>query len=68
MHHTRSQCACCKHLFAGVRAFDAHRVGPYPRKRQKRRCLTQREMRQRGMVQNEQGWWMLAGKRIAIEE
>ncbi len=62
MKHTRSQCACCKQVFAGTRAFDAHRVGPYTRKQQKRRCLASREMRLRGMTQNEQGWWMLPGK------
>jgi hypothetical protein len=62
MKHTRSQCACCKQVFAGTRAFDAHRVGPYSRKQQKRRCLSVREMRLRGMTQNEQGWWMLQGR------
>jgi hypothetical protein len=59
MRHTRSQCTCCKQVFAGTRAFDAHRVGPFTRKQRKRRCLTRREMRLRGMTQNEQGWWML---------
>lgn len=67
MKHTRSQCACCKQVFAGTRAFDAHRVGPYTRKQQKRRCLTRREMLLRGMTQNERGWWMLPG-RVRVEE
>jgi hypothetical protein len=62
MKHTQSQCASCKQVFAGIRAFDAHRVGPYTRKQQKRRCLSSREMRLRGMAQNEQGWWMVASK------
>jgi len=59
MKHTRSQCACCKQVFAGTRAFDAHRVGPYARRQRKRRCLTCKEMHLQGMTQNEQGWWML---------
>lgn len=58
MQHTRSQCARCKQIFAGTRAFDAHRVGPFTRKQQRRRCLSPREMRLRGMNQTEQGWWM----------
>jgi len=67
MKHTRSQCACCKQVFAGTRAFDAHRVGPSTRKQRKRRCLTCKEMRLRGMTQNEQGWWMLTS-RTRIED
>lgn len=59
MKHTRSQCACCKQVFAGTKAFDAHRAGPYTRKQQRRRCLSASEMRLRGMTQNEQGWWLL---------
>jgi hypothetical protein len=66
MHHTRSQCPVCKQVFAGVKAFDAHRVGPYSRKQQKRRCLTRKEMRLRGMTQNEQGWWMLPAERRSL--
>lgn len=62
MKHTRSQCASCNQVFAGTRAFDAHRVGPYTRKQQRRRCLTRKEMLLRGMTQNEQGWWMLPNK------
>ncbi len=62
MKHAWTQCACCKQVFASTRAFDVHRVGPYTRKQQKRRCLSCREMRLRCMTQNEQGWWMLPGK------
>jgi hypothetical protein len=62
MQHTRSQCACCKQIFAGTRAFDAHRVGPYTRKQQRRRCLSRKEMLLRGMIQNEHGWWVLPNK------
>lgn len=62
MQHTRSQCTACKQTFAGTKAFDAHRVGPYTRKRQRRRCLSRREMQLRGMTQTEQGWWILPSK------
>jgi len=68
MKHTRSQCACCKQVFAGTRAFDAHRVGPHARKQRKRRCLSMREMRLRGMTQNEQGWWALPAQSTSIND
>jgi len=62
MQHTRSQCAVCHRTFAETKAFDAHRVGPYTRKQQLRRCLSRKEMRMCSMTQNEQGWWMLPGR------
>ena len=43
-------------MFTSLSAFDLHRTGKFQRKA--RRCLTEREMRERGMVQNEKGWWM----------
>jgi hypothetical protein len=56
MKHTRSVCPACGATFAGVRAFDAHRVGPYiPCGR---RCLTPLEMQAEGMIQDARGWWM----------
>jgi hypothetical protein len=67
MKHTRSQCSACRQVFAGTKAFDAHRVGPFTRKQQRRRCLTRREMLQRGMTQNEQGWWCLGAAISSIE-
>lgn len=63
MHYARSQCAVCQQVFAGTPAFDTHRVGPIPSTRkQRRRCLSHHEMRQLGMTQNEQGWWMLLSR------
>lgn len=62
MLHTRSQCAACSQTFAGTKAFDAHRIGPFTRRQQRRRCLSRKEMRLRGMIQNEQGWWMLPAR------
>lgn len=59
MKHARTQCAACHQTFAGTKAFDAHRVGPFTRQRKSRRCLSLREMRLRGMTQTEQGLWAL---------
>jgi hypothetical protein len=50
-----SYCRGCERTFAGIVAFDAHREGKCTRK--KRRCLTEQEMRTKGMFQNEKGWW-----------
>ena len=43
-------------MFSSLSAFDLHRIGKV--QREMRRCLTEQEMRERGMVQNEKGWWM----------
>ena len=43
-------------MFTSLSAFDLHRTGKFQRKM--RRCLTEQEMREQGMVQNEKGWWM----------
>lgn len=58
MKHTRSECAACGAVFAGVRAFDAHRVGSYQPKT--RRCLTACELHAQGMAQDVRGWWVLS--------
>jgi hypothetical protein len=57
MRYTRSECAACGVVFAGVRAFDAHRVGSY--QSNTRHCLTASEMRAQGMTLDARGWWML---------
>jgi len=55
MRHTRSECGACGAVFAGVRVFDAHRVGPYiPGGRH---CLTSSEMLAKGMIQDKRRWW-----------
>lgn len=50
-----SRCRECNQVFAGIVAFDAHRTGSFTRKQ--RRCLTQDEMKARGLTRNEKGWW-----------
>ncbi len=56
MSATISQCGACGLVFVSMKAFDAHRAGPYTRGG--RRCLTQQEMRARGMAQDGKGRWM----------
>ena len=43
-------------MFTSLSAFDLHRTGKYERK--KRRCMTEQEMLDKGMVQHEKGRWM----------
>ncbi|HLI89070.1 MAG TPA: hypothetical protein VKV37_10315 [Ktedonobacteraceae bacterium] len=52
-----SQCGACNLVFVSVKAFDAHRTGPYTRGG--RRCLTPSELQAKGMVQDEKGRWRL---------
>ena len=51
-----NQCPGCGELFNSTAAFEKHRVGEHTDNQ--RRCLTPIEMRQRGMVQVEGGWWV----------
>jgi hypothetical protein len=48
----KSCCSGCHRMFSSLSAFDLHRTGKFHRKL--RRCLTEQEMRERGMVQHEQ--------------
>jgi hypothetical protein len=52
----KSCCRGCNQMFTSLSAFDLHRRGKFERKR--RRCMTEQEMRDMGMVQNTKGWWM----------
>lgn len=52
-------CAVCHLTFTGTTAGDKHRTGSYwP---DERRCLTDEEMREKGMAQNSRGHWGLGG-------
>lgn len=64
----------CDQDFASVRAFDDHRVGKHaytysqglrmdPMREDGRRCLSQDEMRDVGMAQDERGRWFLVERR-----
>ena len=50
----RAQCAVCGLYFGSVAGFDMHRTGDTDA----RRCLTEFEMRKRGMAVNEKGYWV----------
>ena len=64
-------CGACGLDFAGVSAFDAHRVGKHaytsteglrmdPPREDGRRCLYPHELEEKGFVQNSWGRWTLA--------
>jgi hypothetical protein len=50
-----SHCSACKHTFTSDTAFDLHRTGNF--QQSTRCCLTEDEMRVRGMTRNARGWW-----------
>lgn len=54
--HNRCQCAACKEYFNSVAAFDKHRTG----RPEERRCMTEEEMRAKGMDKNQVGYWVTA--------
>ncbi len=56
-HPTRSECSGCGEVFAGMMAFEAHRIGSF--RQRTRRCMTGREMQERSLVRNDKGWWTL---------
>ena len=53
---SKSNCSGCHQICSSLSAFDLHRTGRLQRKT--RSCLTEQEMRERDMVQNEKGWWV----------
>ena len=56
---SKSLCTGCDRIFKSVGSFDKHRIGEYTLKSSMpRRCLSEDEMRAKGMVQNEKGWWI----------
>ena len=69
-----SKCGACGNVFRSVYAFDLHRVGsfgdaiyrdgdgkkksPVGYTKPSRRCLSEEEMLEKGMSQNDQGQWI----------
>lgn len=51
----RNQCPGCNEYFNSTFAFDKHRVGKFGADR---RCLTPDEMLLKGMVKNNDGFWV----------
>lgn len=57
----RNQRPTCGNFFSSTSAFDAHRTGPFQNAknpRANRRCLTIPEMREKGMAQTKDFWWV----------
>ncbi len=52
----KALCRGYHRMFTSLSAFDLHWTGKYEHK--KRRCMTEQEMLEKGVVQNEKGWWM----------
>lgn len=50
----RNQCAGCGELFNSTHAFEKHRTGEMSA----RRCLTSKEMVEKGMVKKPSGFWV----------
>lgn len=51
----RNQCQGCKEYFNSNFAFDKHRTGKHGHGR---RCMTPDEMRAKGMLMNQAGFWV----------
>ena len=51
-----NKCPGCGKYFKSTHAFDKHRTGEH--KNNQRRCLTEDEMLEKGMVLNKNGWWV----------
>lgn len=54
----RCLCQACGSYFNSTFAFDKHRVGDYKNEAKNRRCLTEKEMRDRAMGVNHDGYWV----------
>jgi len=61
----RNECPTCGERFNSNSAFDKHRTGQYGADR---RCLTADEMRARGMVLRDDGFWRSAGNPLWVPE
>jgi hypothetical protein len=65
-------CSACGEDFGGVVAFDAHRVGKHaydysPQHPDGRRCLTEKEMREKKFKLNQRGQWSTSTLAGAID-
>jgi len=59
--HTKCQCTECKHFFKSTFAFDKHRAGTHGADR---RCMSEDEMRAKGMDRNQAGYWISAKREV----
>jgi hypothetical protein len=56
----QNQCPTCGELFGRNRTFDMHRTGTY--EPPQRRCLTEHEMREKGLTKDARGFWRQPGR------
>jgi hypothetical protein len=59
MKAARCTCSACGEVFAGVPAFDLHRIGSFTARGSPRRCLSRKRMQARGMQRDVSGQWTL---------
>ena len=59
-----NKCSGCNRNFHSVSAFDAHRTGSYYLRQ--RKCLSEAEMLQQGMIQQKNGSWSTVGPKEGI--
>ena len=52
----RCVCASCQESFSSVTAFEKHRIGRHDKDR---RCLGVGEMYEKGLRENDEGYWAL---------
>jgi len=53
----RNHCSTCHEFFNSDGAFDMHRTGKFNDPKDPRRCRTEQEMTEKGMVMNKAGYW-----------
>lgn len=62
----RCRCSICGKRFNSVSAFDRHRYGDYGDYGRNRRCRTWQELRARGWVVNDAGFWIERPRRDSV--
>lgn len=63
LHGDRKFCGACGKYFNSTFAFDKHRTGDFGADR---RCMTESEMRAKGMDTNASGFWISAHRAEAV--
>lgn len=58
------QCGACHRYFNSLTAFETHRIGRF--EPDERRCMTNDELRAKGLRPNAAGWWAGAPREAPI--
>jgi hypothetical protein len=58
----RCRCPVCGEYLNSTGMFDRHRIGKYP----DRRCLTPKEMLERGFTRNTAGFWIRSNRPYSL--